>query len=109
MAIQTHKNIKPQFQSVRPMNLYKQWTLTDLDFTTQPDLKHFLLAKSELDGNTGDINTYYANYLASTSGSIPTFPGLNVKYARLYSNETGSITEPNTTVLDGDDYVMSYN
>ena len=108
MSIQTHKDILPQFASIRPMNLYKQWTLTDLDITTQPTLKAFMSASASLENYTGDLNTYYASH----SSSIPMFPGLNIKYARYYANETGSFTDPNNTVTETDDYgeyVLSYN
>lgn len=110
MAIQTHKNILPQFASIRPMNLYKQWNLTDLDFTTKSTLKDYMTAKWISSSYVGSsANDYYNNYY---SGSIPNFPGLNVKYARYYANETGSGTEPNDDITDYDgfnDYVLSYN
>lgn len=112
MSIQTFKNIQPQFTSIRPMNLYKEWTLTDLDFTTHDTLKEFISASAARGGYVGDLNQYYANYLLSGTGSVPNFPGLNIKYARLYWNETGSVTEPNTEIIDFDgtnDYVLSYN
>jgi hypothetical protein len=108
MAIQTYKDILPQFASIRPMNLYKEWILTDSDFTTHPTLKEFMSASAASASWSGTINSYYAQY----SGSIPNFPGLNIKYARYYSSETGSVTDPNTDVIDFDgtnDYVLSYN
>jgi len=109
MAINIYKDIKPRFISIRPMNLYKQWTLTNLDFTIESTLKDFISASAAQDGYVGDLNTYYANYLASYSGSIPNFPGLNIKYARFYASDTGSVTEPNTNIMDADGYVLSYN
>ena len=105
MSIQTTKDIMPQFISIRPVNLYKQWNLTDLDFTTKSNLQDFISFSAAKDGWTGNLNNYYATY----TGSIPNFPGINIKYARLYPNETGSVTEPNDIVVDSDGYVLSYN
>ncbi len=107
MAIQTLKNIQPQFISIRPMNLYKKWTLTDLDFTTKSTLEDFIYTKwvsSSYLGN--DIDDYYNNYY---SGSIPSFPGLNIKYARYSSSDIGPNTDPNTAIVDDDGYILSYN
>ena len=100
MAVQniTHKNIKPQFIAIRPMNLYKEWRLNAYDFATQSTLKEWL------------ADATASNY----TGSIPNFPPLNAKYARLYPYETGSGTEPDgggpiSKVVDDDGYLLSYN
>ena len=107
MSAQTHKDILPQFKSVRPTHLYKQWTPTDSDITTQPNLKKFMSASAASASHlSGTIDDYY-NY--NFTGSVPNFPGINVKYARFYPNETGSLIGPNTNVVDDDDYVLSYN
>ena len=105
MSIQTTKDINPQFISIRPVNLYKRQSFTDLDFTTKSTLHDFISASAVRDHWAGDLNSYYASY----TGSVPSFPGINIKYARLYYNETGSVTGPNDSVVDGDGYVLSYN
>jgi len=113
MAVQniTHKNIKPQFIAIRPMHLYKEWRLNSYDFALQQNLKKFMSASAVSVGYVGDLNTYYNSYF---TGSIPNFPPLNAKYARLYPNETGSGTEPDgggplLKVVDDDGYLLSYN
>lgn len=97
MSVYSHKDIKPQFIAIRPMNLYKEWRLTAYDFAYQSTLKDWL----------SDATA------SSVSGvPVPTFPSLNAKYARLYLNETGSDTdEPmaNTKIVDDDGYILSYN
>ena len=96
MTDQAHKDIKPQFIAIRPMNLYKEWRLNAYDFALQSNLKDWLKEATA------------SNY----TGSVPHFPPLNVKYARLYLHETGSMTdEPlaETKILDDDDYLLSYN
>lgn len=106
MSIQTHKDISPQFISIRPTNLYKEWNLTDSDITTKSTLKSFMSASRAISGDTSELNTYYSNY----TGSIPTFPGLNVKYARYYPDETGSIALVNDYITDDDgEHVLSFN
>lgn len=111
MAVQniTHKNIKPQFIAIRPMNLYKEWSLNSYDFALQQNLKKFISASAASASYVGDLNTYYNLFF---TGSIPHFPPLNAKYARLYANETGSNTDlplPETKIVDDDGYVLSYN
>ena len=109
MVNEAHKNIKPQFIAIRPMNLYKEWRLNGYDFALQQNLKKFMSASAASVGYVGDLNTYYNLHF---TGSIPHFPPLNAKYARLFLNETGSLTgDPmaGTKIVDGDGYVLSYN
>jgi len=96
MVNEAHKNIKPQFIAIRPMNLYKEWRLNGYDFATQSNLKDWLAAATA----------------SNFTGSVPNFPALNAKYARLFLNETGSLTgDPmaGTKIVDADGYVLSYN
>jgi len=88
------------------MNLYKRWSFTDSDFTIYSTLKDFMYEKWVSSSYIGDdVNDYYNNYY---SGSIPKFPGLNVKYAS-HSNDIVPYTDPNTEVMDDNGYVLSYN
>lgn len=94
--IKVHKNIKPQFIAIRPMNLYKEWRLNTYDFAIQSNIEDWLKDVTASFGTTSGI-------------TAPTFPPLNAKYARLYQSETGSMTEPNDDIIDNDGYVLSYN
>jgi hypothetical protein len=80
----TLKEIKPQFRSIRPFNLYNEWNFRDAEFTHYSNIFDWTEASAS-----------YATSSRSSSKQVsiePTFPAINVKYARYYDNETGSVT-----------------
>jgi len=112
VALEIYKNILPQFISIRPINLYKKWILRDYDITTKSNLASYISASVVSASYTGSFDSYYKTYYITGSRILPNFPGLNVKYARYYDNETGSLTPPNDYLIETDDYgdyVLSYN
>lgn len=88
----TLKDINPQFRSIRPINLYKEWNFRSAEITHYSNQTDWLAAATE----------------SSYTGIVPSFPTLNVKYSRFDRSDTGSVQEPNYDVTDIDNYVLSW-